>query len=99
MLACYPKGAFYRKHLDSYAGKDIPRKVTILLYCNPSWTPGDGGALKAWLGNQVVEIEPVAGRIVVFMAQDVWHEVTESQKERYALTLWTWDVKRDSLGR
>lgn len=99
MLSCYPPGAFYRRHLDSYEGKDIPRKVTILLYCNPGWAPGDGGMLRVWLGGEMVEFEPRAGRVIVFMSQDIWHEVTESKSERYALTQWVWDVQRDSLGR
>lgn len=99
MLSCYPPGAFYRRHLDSYEGRDVPRKVTILLYCNRDWKPGDGGMLRAWLGDKTVEFEPSAGRVIIFMAQDIWHEVTESRIERYAITQWVWDIKHDSLGR
>eukprot|EP00438_Fugacium_kawagutii_P036059 Skav205747 [mRNA] locus=scaffold3116:51558:57415:- [translate_table: standard] len=37
MAACYPPRASYKMHLDSYylhgCKDDIPRKVTVLLYC------------------------------------------------------------------
>lgn len=98
MLTCYPPGACYKKHLDSYGGRDIPRKVTLLLYCNPNWLPSDGGALRVWIDGETVEYTPIAGRLIIFMAQQVWHEVTVSNAERYALTQWG-DVKKDDLGR
>eukprot|EP00428_Durinskia_dybowskii_P025272 CAMPEP_0170236966 /NCGR_PEP_ID=MMETSP0116_2-20130129/18232_1 /TAXON_ID=400756 /ORGANISM="Durinskia baltica, Strain CSIRO CS-38" /LENGTH=553 /DNA_ID=CAMNT_0010487767 /DNA_START=98 /DNA_END=1757 /DNA_ORIENTATION=- len=97
MAACYPPTASYKMHLDSYAlqgvESDVPRKVTILLYCNPEWSSGDGGVLRVWAPfdpgkGPHRDIEPRAGRLVVFMSEEVWHEVTESRSERYALTLW-----------
>lgn len=100
MLSCYGPGAYYRRHMDSYDGKDIPRKVTILLYPNPEWNPEEGGQLRAWPpGGKVVDCPPLGGRLVIFLAQEVPHEVLESRKDRYCLTLWLWDVKKDDMGR
>lgn len=100
LLASYPPGAFYRRHMDSYDGKDIPRMLTVLLYFG--WEPQRGGALRAYLGpgaGTPRDIEPVPGRLTVFYAQEVEHEVLPSEGQRYALTLWVWDVKKDQAGR
>lgn len=100
MVTCYPAGASYKMHLDSYAlqggHNDVPRKVTLLLYCNVDWTPAVGGQLRAWAPfdpgrGAHRDIEPRAGRLVAFMSEEIWHEVTESSAERYALTLWVHD--------
>jgi Rps23 Pro-64 3,4-dihydroxylase Tpa1-like proline 4-hydroxylase len=80
-----------------YGGVDIPRYLTVLLYL--SWKPRRGGALRAHLHDGPRDIAPVPGRCVVFFAQEVEHEVLPSEGQRFALTLWIWDVKRDELGR
>ena len=46
LLAAYPKGASYRRHFDSYAGRDIPRLLTVLLYL--AWEPATGGHLRVY---------------------------------------------------
>jgi hypothetical protein len=100
MVACSPPKASYKKHLDNYSivsnHEDVPRKVTILLYCNVDWKPGLGGSLRTWPAFDAdngtpKEIYPVAGRIVAFMAEEIWHEVLEAKEDRYALTLWCHD--------
>lgn len=106
MAACYPPRASYKMHLDSYflhgCKDDIPRKVTVLLYCNHGWEPRQGGELRAWepfdQGRGVSQrIEPLAGRLVVFMSEEIWHEVLESHGDRYALTVWIHDRERAPL--
>ena len=47
-FAIYPKGAFYKPHLDRHAGTS-ERIITVILYLNPDWQPGDGGEL-LWSG-------------------------------------------------
>eukprot|EP00930_Biecheleria_cincta_P083082 TRINITY_DN72711_c0_g1_i1.p1 TRINITY_DN72711_c0_g1~~TRINITY_DN72711_c0_g1_i1.p1 ORF type:complete len:475 (-),score=83.30 TRINITY_DN72711_c0_g1_i1:139-1563(-) len=100
MVACYPPGASYKMHLDNYAKQgghdDVPRKVTILLYCNHGWSKPVGGHLRAWApfdqGHGPAQlIEPLSGRLVVFMSEEIWHEVTEAHEDRFALTLWIHD--------
>ena len=97
MLAAYPPNGFYRRHLDSYNGEDIPRKVTVLLYL--LYQPQQGGHLRCHLPAGPLDIAPLPGRVVVFWSQEVEHEVLPSHGERAALTLWVWDMKKDSRGR
>ena len=110
MLAAYPPGAHYQRHFDSYGGRDIPRYVTVLLYLG--WRPRSGGELKVYppipSGTEGKTarpdgptrlIEPQPGRLCVFFAQEVEHEVLPSAGERYALTLWIWSTEKDDKGR
>ena len=101
MLSAYPPGALYRRHYDSYGGKDIPRLVTILLYL--SYEPAQAGHLRLHdvppSAPASVDIAPIPGRMVVFFAQEVAHEVLPSEGERFAVTLWLWDLKKDQSGR
>eukprot|EP00933_Yihiella_yeosuensis_P038681 TRINITY_DN32610_c0_g1_i1.p1 TRINITY_DN32610_c0_g1~~TRINITY_DN32610_c0_g1_i1.p1 ORF type:complete len:542 (-),score=82.40 TRINITY_DN32610_c0_g1_i1:441-2018(-) len=106
MVACYPPKASYKMHLDSYKLQggydDVPRKVTLLLYCNVGWKPSMGGKLRTWPAfnqgkGEGIEIEPLPGRLVVFMSEEIWHEVTESHEERFALTLWAHDRDRAKM--
>lgn len=97
LIARYPPGAYYKKHLDSYAGADIPRIITVLLYLR--WAPQRGGELRCHLPAGPRDISPVPGRCVVFLSQEVEHEVRMSEGERYGLTLWIWDEKKDKHGR
>ena len=39
-------------------------------------------------GGETVDIEPLAGRVVVFESGKQMHEVRESAVDRLALTLW-----------
>ena len=78
--------------------KDNPRVLTVLLYL----ANGDaqGGALRVHPPGGSRDVATRAGRMVVFFAQEVLHAVMPSESERrFALTLWIWDVKKDSSGR
>lgn len=95
--AFYPKGSFYKTHLDQPIGKD-ERVVTFILYLNPHWKPGDGGELKLYLDESLQEyeiIEPVYGRTVFFLSHQFYHEVLLAHKERLSLTGW---FRRKSAG-
>ena len=41
----------------------------------------------------------LSGRLVVFFSQEIEHEVLPSEGERFAITQWVWDAKRDERGR
>lgn len=91
-FAIYPVGAFYKPHLDRHAGTQ-DRIVTVILYLNPDWQPGDGGELRLWTtpGDQDGAfdlIEPRMGTLVMFMAGDHWHEVLPALKTRMSITGW-----------
>lgn len=91
-FAIYPEGAFYKAHLDRHAGTS-DRIVTVILYLNPDWQPGDGGELCIWTKPGEREgpctlIEPRLGTLVCFMAGDFWHEVLPATKTRMSITGW-----------
>ena len=91
-FAIYPKGAFYKAHLDRHAGTR-DRIVTVILYLNEGWQTGDGGELKLWTSADGRDgcyelIEPRMGTMVCFMAEDFWHEVLPATKQRASITGW-----------
>jgi SM-20-related protein len=91
-FAIYPAGAFYKPHLDRHAGTS-ERIITVILYLNPGWQPGDGGELKLWTtsgekAGAFELIEPRMGTMVCFLAGDFWHEVMPAHKKRMSITGW-----------
>lgn len=91
-FALYPAGGFYKAHRDQHAGASN-RVVTVILYLNENWQPGDGGELRIWTtpgaakGPSVL-IEPRMGTLVCFLSDDYWHEVMVSNKPRMSITGW-----------
>lgn len=102
MLACYDgQGAFYKPHMDSMDSD--PRLVTAIFYLvDDAWDGSphvDGGNLVWWPVDEHAtdavadetakqEIEPKEGRLVVFNARTVKHEVLPTHRKRFAVTLW-----------
>ncbi len=91
-FAIYPEDAFYKPHLDRHTGTS-ERVITVILYLNPDWQPGDGGELKLWTttGEKTGAfeiIEPRLGTLVCFLAGDFWHEVLPAHKTRMSITGW-----------
>ncbi|WP_188035129.1 2OG-Fe(II) oxygenase [Pseudomonas sp. EZ-C24] len=87
-FALYPPGAFYRRHLDRFRDDDR-RAVSAVIYLNQDWQPGDGGELRMFLDDQRVhDVAPTAGTLVVFLSDDVPHEVLAAGRERLSLTGW-----------
>lgn len=98
-FAVYPKGSFYRRHLDVFTS-DSSRKLSAICYLNPDWQATDGGQLRLYLpdgeGNEMFQdILPVAGRLAIFNSQAIEHEVLPTERERYSITGWLKD--RESL--
>ncbi|EKT61615.1 2OG-Fe(II) oxygenase [Providencia sneebia] len=85
----YPNGAFYKKHIDNFQGLG-KRKVTTVVYMNEDWKAGDGGELVVYdqQDNQLFQLEPVAGRMIVFMSEEFPHEVLPTQQKRESLAGW-----------
>ena len=91
-FAVYPEGGFYKAHLDRHR-ETSDRLVSVILYLNPGWQPGDGGELKLWItpGEKVgdfITIQPHMGTLVCFLAGDFWHEVLPAGKTRASITGW-----------
>jgi len=96
--AWYPAGGKYDAHLDRFS-KDDPRTISMVLYLNRDWPPGDGGELRIHRESQnlpPLDVEPIAGRLVCFFSADVLHEVLPSQKPRMSFAGW-WKRRQNSL--
>lgn len=87
-LAVYPgDGARYVAHRDAFAG-DPTRRATAIVYLNPCWTPADGGCLRVWLPDGPRDLEPLGGRLVIFLSDRVEHAVLPTSAVRRAATAW-----------
>jgi hypothetical protein len=73
------------------------RYLTCIVYLNDEWKDGDGGCLRMFKNGMesgeldktnVIDIPPLAGRLVVFSSLQQWHAVLPTQATRYACSLW-----------
>lgn len=87
-FALYPPETRYEKHVDQFHGRNN-RVISMLIYLNENWKPGDGGELKIYQpdGKEVL-IEPLAKRLVMFKSDTVEHEVMVTHADRKSLTGW-----------
>jgi len=86
-LAHYPKGNFYKRHLDEFQERSN-RMISFILYMNDNWQKGDGGELKIFDSEEDILINPIANRLVMFVSDCVEHEVLMTHKSRFSLTGW-----------
>ena len=97
--AHYPKGAFYKKHVDAFKGGSN-RRLTIILYLNPDWQTHDGGELLLYAEDSQTVLEtvlPVIGTMVLFISDEFPHEVLPAMRSRYSLTGWFRVNNSDSI--
>jgi len=94
-FAHYAPGAFYQKHRDAFRnapGQDASRRVvSIVAYFNPDWRDEDGGELVLYddAGEQpLLRAMPVLGTVVVFLSEDVPHEVCVARRDRFSIAGW-----------
>ena len=90
-LAVYPIGSVYEKHLDQFnQGEGLQtRQLSSVLYLNKDWLVADGGALRLHLNeSEYLDIEPSAGKLVLFLSSQFWHEVLPATRDRVSLTGW-----------
>ncbi len=85
--ARYDVGQLYRRHLDSFRGNN-PRQVSTVLYLNEKWSPSDGGQLRLFPENEVIEVNPLGGTLVVFLSERIPHEVLPARRPRYSIAGW-----------
>lgn len=82
-----PEGAAYTRHLDAFKS-DPMRRLTAIVYLHDTWGPDDGGALVAYEANGERLIRPEPGRLVLFLADALEHEVRPVHAERLSATAW-----------
>lgn len=89
--ATYHSGDFYKQHLDSFKGR-ASRVVSLVLYLNEDWQAADGGALQLFNRDNDHEVcgtvLPEAGRMALFMSEEIPHEVLPANRTRYSLACW-----------
>lgn len=89
--ALYPPGSHYAKHLDNSQGKNT-RYLTFVLFLNDKWKPGHGGELSIYREDEThlieLHIEPKIGKLVLFLSNNIYHEVLLTNQPRYSLTGW-----------
>ncbi|MFN2261597.1 MAG: 2OG-Fe(II) oxygenase [Psychroflexus sp.] len=88
--AVYPKGTFYKKHLDTFQNDDR-RKLSMVCYLNDeNWSLKNGGELVLYPENEdKITINPVPGRLVIFESQILEHEVKPvKSSNRFSITGW-----------
>ena len=89
-FALYPEGAFYRTHYDSFRGA-ANRLVSLVLFLNPDWQPDHGGELVLYADDETTErarIAPLDGRMVLFLSEEVPHEVRPTHAPRRSVAGW-----------
>lgn len=90
-FAIYPPGGVYHKHLDQFKGQH-ERQVSAILYLNQDWQAEDGGELRLFLGGTAdqsfLDIQPIGGRMILFLSGKFFHEVLPATRERISLTGW-----------
>ena len=82
----YLKNSSYCRHLDSFQDDDA-RVLSVVIYFNENWQTGDGGELLLHCQPPVL-IEPHAGTLVVFLSQQIEHEVLVAYKTRIGFSGW-----------
>ncbi|WP_291842494.1 2OG-Fe(II) oxygenase [Maricaulis sp.] len=88
-FAVYEAGAFYKRHVDSFRGARN-RVLSTVLYLNPDWHEGDGGHLRIYGEDdrELSELRPEFGTLAVFLSEEIPHEVTVSNRERFSIAGW-----------
>lgn len=86
-FTCYPPGSFYKKHFDQFKSNNN-RIVSFVCYLNDLWLPEMGGQLRIHKENGSVDIDPVGGRLALFLSDEIEHEVLVTNKERLSITGW-----------
>jgi SM-20-related protein len=86
-VACYPPGAGYARHRDRFADDDA-RVLSLVCYLNDDWPADAGGDLRVHLPAGALDIAPRAGTVVLFLSDEVEHEVLPATRERWSIAGW-----------
>jgi SM-20-related protein len=86
-FAVFPIGKEYKRHLDVFKDSDA-RKISVIVYLNPEWQEDWGGALRLYLPDGELDIQPLGGRMVCMRSELIEHAVLPVKRERYSLTGW-----------
>ena len=85
--AVYPAGAAYARHRDRFRDVDA-RVLSLVCYLNADWPDNAGGALRLHLPDEHKDIAPVQGTTVLFLSEEIEHEVLPATQTRYSIAAW-----------
>lgn len=89
--ATYQSGDFYKRHVDSFRGR-ASRVISLVLYLNDDWGLEDGGELRLFSpedeASPVGLVRPEVGRAVLFLSEEMPHEVLPAKRTRYSIACW-----------
>ncbi len=88
--ARYPKGGFYKRHVDAFTGPNN-RKVSLVLFLNAFWKNADKGELRLFVGEDhkdKILITPQLGTLVTFLSDEIPHEVLSTSCIRHSIAGW-----------
>ena len=89
-FAHYPPGHFYRRHVDAFRGQSN-RVVSSVFYLNPDWSELDEGQLVLYdvTSDKPLQIvQPRFGNTVLFLSEQLPHEVLPAKRDRYSIAGW-----------
>lgn len=92
-FAAYEPGGFYARHVDAFRGQRN-RLLSSVLYLNSGWGAEDGGELAIFDPEASEEtaplalIAPEAGTLVLFLSEEIPHEVRPAIRTRYSIAGW-----------
>lgn len=90
-FAIYKNGDFYKRHFDSFKGNKN-RIISLVIYLNKNWQEKDGGVLNLYQNinddKPIFSVNPNFGNAILFLSEEIPHEVTISKKTRYSIAIW-----------
>ncbi len=89
-FALYKPGCFYKRHQDAFQG-DANRILSVIVYLNHDWQECDAGDLVLFTGKTSTErqvVHPEFGTLVVFLSEEIQHEVLATTKNRRSIAGW-----------
>lgn len=89
-FAIYPEGSYYQKHLDALKGQSN-RVVSTVLYLNNDWLPENKGELIIFSDKKNLptqSVSPQMGTMVIFLSQQIPHEVIKANRQRFSIAGW-----------
>lgn len=86
-FAHYPPGAGYVRHRDRFRDDDA-RVLSLVLYLDRAWPADAGGHLRLHLPEGTHDIAPVGGTTVLFLSDEIEHEVLPATRDRFSVAAW-----------
>ena len=84
----YDAGDRYKRHFDAFRG-ERNRIVSLVTYLNEGWQPDQGGELLLYVeGEEPVRVTPAFGTVVLFLSEEMPHEVLPTARTRFGVAGW-----------